>query len=92
MPDRKKIIKAWEHFDTIMEVATHLAYPDYSVVQKHCLALLSLLKEQPQIILCKDCKYRDPEDKMCDSGHGIRWQLPREDNWFCADGVKKEDE
>ena len=40
----------------------------------------------PGIILCKDCQYRDPEDKKCDHGHGIVWQLPRPDDWFCADG------
>ena len=44
------------------------------------------LGENPGIILCKDCRYRDPEDKKCDNGHGIVWQLPRPDDWFCADG------
>lgn len=40
---------------------------------------------QPEIIRCKDCKHRDPEDKKCDCGHDIEWQLPRQDDWFCAD-------
>ena len=44
-----------------------------------------------QIIRCKDCKHRDPEDKKCDCGHGIIWQLPRDDNWFCADGERRTD-
>ena len=43
------------------------------------------------VIRCKDCKYRDPEDHKCDCGHDIRWQLPREDNWFCADAERKEE-
>lgn len=47
-------------------------------------------KVQP-LIRCKDCKYRDPEDHKCDCGHDIRWQLPREDNWFCADAERKEE-
>ena len=42
--------------------------------------------KKPEIIYCKDCRYRDPEDKKCDHGHGIVWQLPRPDDWFCADG------
>lgn len=42
--------------------------------------------KKPEIIYCKDCQYRDPEDKKCDHGHGIVWQLPRPDDWFCADG------
>ena len=43
------------------------------------------------VIRCKNCKYRDPEDHKCDCGHDIRWQLPREDNWFCADAERKEE-
>lgn len=47
--------------------------------------------EQPDIIRCKDCKHRDPEDKKCDCGHDIQWQLPRQDNWYCADAERRED-
>lgn len=43
------------------------------------------------IVRCKECKYRDPEDKKCDCGHDIIWQLPRNDNWFCADGERRND-
>lgn len=42
-----------------------------------------------KIIRCKECKHRDPEDKKCDCGHDIVWQLPRDDNWFCADGERE---
>lgn len=45
-----------------------------------------------EVVRCKDCKHRDPEDKKCDCGHGIIWQLPRDDNWFCADGERRTDE
>lgn len=43
-----------------------------------------------ELIRCKDCKHRDPEDGKCDCGHAIQWQLPRPDDWFCADGERKE--
>lgn len=46
---------------------------------------------QRKLIRCKDCKYRDPEDKKCDCGHDIRWQLPRHDDWYCADAERKEE-
>ena len=46
---------------------------------------------QPEIIRCKDCKHRDPEDKKCDCGHDIIWQMPRNDKWYCADGERKDD-
>jgi len=42
-----------------------------------------------ELVRCKDCKHRDPEDGRCDSGHGIRWDLPRPDDWFCADGERR---
>ena len=45
-----------------------------------------------ELIRCKDCKHRDPEDKKCDSGHFIQWNLPRSDEWFCADAEHRGEE
>ena len=50
------------------------------------------LERVGELIRCGECKHRDPEDKKCDCGHDIVWQLPRDDNWFCGDGQRKEDE
>lgn len=44
------------------------------------------------VVRCKDCKHRDPEDKRCDCGHAIEWQLPRGDDWFCADGEREDND
>ena len=41
-----------------------------------------------EIVRCKNCKHRDPEDFKCDCGHDIHWELPRPDDWFCADGER----
>lgn len=41
-----------------------------------------------EIVRCKDCKHRDPEDKRCDCG-GMPFDtqiLPVPDDWFCANG------
>lgn len=55
-----------------------------------CLdGLRTLPSVQPDIIHCKDCKHRDPEDKKCDCGNGIMWQLPRRDDWYCADAERR---
>jgi hypothetical protein len=51
--------------------------------------LAIVLEGQPEIVRCKDCNHRDPEDHKCDCGHDIQWQLPRADDWFCADGIRK---
>lgn len=50
----------------------------------------SLLPVTPTHGTCKDCCHRDPEDKKGDCGHDIIWQLPREDNWYCADFRKRD--
>jgi hypothetical protein len=46
-----------------------------------------------ELVRCKDCVHRDPEDKRCDCG-GHEWDkgkiLPVKDDWFCADGERKE--
>lgn len=45
-----------------------------------------------EIIRCKDCKHQDPDrfndgsdNYVCRKGHG--W---KPDDWFCADGKRKE--
>lgn len=43
-----------------------------------------------EVVRCKDCKHRDPEDGKCDCGHDILWQQPSGDDWYCADGVRSE--
>lgn len=47
------------------------------------------VKEIKKLVRCNECKHRDPEDHKCDCGHDIQWQLPRADDWFCADGEEK---
>ena len=51
-------------------------------------AIKNLPSAQPEIIHCGECKHRDPEDKKCDCGHDIIWQLPRNDDWYCADAER----
>ena len=47
---------------------------------------LELLKEQPQIVRCKDCKhwYKDECSHLC----GLTGDL-RNADWFCADGKRR---
>ena len=50
------------------------------------MAVNALLKEQPEIVLCKDCKWYDEQISMCDN-----CGLPREQTFFCADGKRRID-
>ena len=42
-----------------------------------------------EVVRCKDCKHRDPEDKRCDCGC---WHNPftTNDNDFCSYGERRE--
>lgn len=45
-----------------------------------------------ELIYCKDCKHRDPEDMRCDSGclfTNKDYIMP--DEWYCAGGEKKDE-
>jgi hypothetical protein len=49
------------------------------------------LKDRPQIVRCKDCKHWYPLTKTCNNVDGACCQSYVADDWFCADGVKKDD-
>lgn len=45
-----------------------------------------------EIVRCKDCRHRDPEDHKCDSGEMERQGCPFKvaDDYFCAYGERDE--
>ena len=58
--------------------------------------VLSLIKDQPEVIRCKDCKYGDQtistlgKDMVNCKYHSGRFDYkPHEPDWFCADGKKR---
>ena len=66
--------------------------------KEECEQLAAWLRElverrkASEIVRCGECRHRDPEDKKCDCGHDIIWQLPRDDDWYCADAERRTDE
>lgn len=83
-------------YSGIMTVRTGLAnIPAADVVARDCYDRLlvendELRKERP-VVRCGECKHRDPEDKKCDCG-GLEHShmFPVADDWFCADGERKD--
>ena len=61
--------------------------------EQHVAWLRELVERRkaPEIVRCGECRHRDPEDKKCDCGHDIIWQLARDDNWYCADAERRTD-
>ena len=55
----------------------------------HQIKNLPVMEIVTEIVTCGECRHRDPEDKKCDCGHDIIWQLPRDDDWFCADAERR---
>ena len=46
-------------------------------------AVMQIMAAQGKIIRCKDCRFRDPEDKRCDNG--AQWcGFPKNDDDFCS--------
>lgn len=43
-----------------------------------------------EVVLCRDCRHRDPEDHKCDSGETERQGCPFKvaDDYFCAYGER----
>lgn len=83
MSDMEKAIKALEHFKY-----DYQQYCDCSAIDD----AIALLKSQPQIVRCKDCKHYRYYGLSSDtvSECTIDHCYP-DSEWFCADGVKKDD-
>lgn len=47
-------------------------------------------KDYVKVLRCADCMHRDPEDKKCDCGGLEGLFLPRPDDWYCADGERRD--
>lgn len=44
--------------------------------------------KQMELVTCRHCRHRDPEDGKCDCG-GMPWDtqvFPVPDDWFCPNG------
>lgn len=91
----RDLISRQAAIDAIHEDADWLAAQgsDWQVerMERDKSILKSLPSVEPEIVRCKDCKHRDPEDRKCDCGHDILWQLPRQDDWYCADAERRTD-
>ena len=82
MVDREKVINDLQDIvknDWIWQLADY-----YALTMKRALVLL---KEQPEIVRCQDCVFRDPRDGMCE--HVLQIRDP---DWFCADGIRRDDD
>ena len=70
---------------------------EISRVSNEYLVLVGKVSKQPQIVRCKDCAYALFKEGVVEHGYIFctkpfteRWQAVKPNNWFCADGVVKD--
>jgi len=82
MADREKVIKAYEDFVNGYECFCTSDDYEYEMHK----AVLALLKEQDEVVRCKDCKWHTMRGEMllCTAQ-----DKPHTYDWFCADGERK---
>ena len=102
--DREKIVNAFVLCRVNEGCSTNCPYWNGNASVKECTKKLatdvySLLKEQPEIVRCKDCKHATMtiDGKMCKycamdtDDFGDQRDVYHDADWFCADG-EREDE
>ena len=74
-----------------------------SGTQEEVLLIMNLIIEREsmkevaedvvQVVRCKDCIHRDPEDKKCDCSFQARGGIfPMDDNDFCSYGERRKED
>lgn len=96
MTDREKVNKGVEcHRKKVQTKSTvsclECPYSEPKQIKEWCMHglmddIYALLKEQPEIVRCEDCAFRDPRDGMCE--HVLQIRDP---DWYCADGERRDD-
>ena len=97
MADREKVIKGLTHctawaglHECQPKVGEDCPYVDEADCKLTIMRdALELLKEQPEIVRCKDCIHWDNLTKFCgthSSCFTVQRTLP---DWFCADGERR---
>ena len=96
MADREKVIKALDICTSKPCYCTDCPYKvNCSLDSQEAMEdALALLKEQPQIVRCKDCIFAFYKEGLVLEGYIFctkpgteRGQAVKPDNWFCADGT-----
>jgi len=79
MIDREKVIKELENYEPYAR-----AFSNITIIGSIVIDTLELLKEQEDVVRCKDCKHYKDETGMCDFCH----THGNAETWFCADGER----
>lgn len=96
MPDSEKVIRAVDScFDYWLDQHRYIHPSEFETVRRRKAEAIAMLKEQQQIVRCKDCRYgqycADGETTyQCFKWNSNEFGALHEQDWFCADGVRCE--
>ena len=93
MADIEKVIKeAEEELKSLLPDDVHRLHMGIMMKLGWIYDVLELLKEQQQIVLCKDCKYNTGHCRGLYSAFVTCYKTgtPHKEDWYCADGKRAE--
>ena len=88
--DREKVIKALEY--CITGDCGSCFYRQQCIKTGIKRDALTLLKSQPQIVRCSDCKHWEKYSDIPNIGNCPVLDQSRRCDWFCADGERRTDD
>lgn len=87
----KRLKKVSTYFKSMLKVGWQGDADVYREHRESILIAIAFLKEQPEVVRCKDCKYFNNHPMThglhygeCDNGIGMV-----NNNWFCADWERR---
>lgn len=89
MTNRESTIRSLEESKSKIADIPRNHFQGWGDVVMSIMDALEMLKEQPEIVRCRDCiycKYPQAEKEWCEKRHLYR----NGETWFCADGERKE--
>ena len=94
MIDRKKVIKGLMVCVDRIPGKYNCNECPYEIDGNNCeinmtMDAIALLKEQLDIVRCKECCYGEKANAVYLCGKNRGFGIAHEPNWFCADGKKK---
>lgn len=78
-------IQEWANYFKSYVNELNLHRDDYKDIMGYIDDAVALLKEQPEIVRCKDCKYWHDSINCPLYSEGML----TDGNWFCADGERR---
>ena len=95
-PDREKVVerlgRVSYYFKSLLAVGWQGDADIYREHRESVKMAIAMLKEQPDIVRCRDCKHYGYKDMTNVDGFCYclkRHEYPNPD-WFCADGKRRE--